>query len=229
MKTVPYTSCVGSLIYAQVCTHPDLAFVTGMLGRYQKNSDKSHWDGVKKALRYLQGTKGLMLTYKKSDAPLEIVGYSDSDFAGCLDTEKSTLGYIFTLTNGAISWKRSKQTITTSSMMYAEFIACYEANRQTKWLKKFVPGLRVIDNIEKSLKIYCNNEPTVQYSYNNKKSDASKHINIKYYVVNEKIQDQTISLEHISTKQMLVNLFTKSLPPNVFNEHIADMGLRESI
>jgi hypothetical protein len=99
MKAVLYASVVGSLMYAQVCTHPDLAFVTGMLVRYQKNSGKPHWDGVKKALRYLQGTKCLMLTYKKSDAPLEIVGYSDSDFAGCLDTEKSTSGYIFILTN----------------------------------------------------------------------------------------------------------------------------------
>jgi hypothetical protein len=108
IKTVPYASVVGSLMYAQVCTHPDLAFVTGMLGRYQKNSNKPHWDGVKKVLRYLQGTKSLMLTYKKSDAPLEIVGYSDSDFAGCLDTEKSTSGYIFTLANGVISWKSSK-------------------------------------------------------------------------------------------------------------------------
>jgi hypothetical protein len=124
-----------------------------------------------------------MLTYKKSDAPPEIVGYSDSDFAGWLDIEKSTSGYIFTLTNGAISWKSSKQTITTLSMMYAEFAACYEATGQVEWLKKFVPRLRVVNNIEKLLKIYCDNEPAVQYSYNNKKSDASKHINIKYYVV----------------------------------------------
>jgi hypothetical protein len=90
-------------MYAHVCTRPDLAFVTGMLGRYQKNPSKPHWDGVKKALRYLQGTKGLMLTYKKSDAPLKIVGYSDLDFTGCLDIEKFTSGYIFTLANGAIS------------------------------------------------------------------------------------------------------------------------------
>jgi hypothetical protein len=103
MKAVPYASAVGSLMYAQVCTHPNLAFVIGMFGRYQKNPGKPHWDGVNKALRYLQGTKGLMLTYKKSDAPLEIVGYSDSNFADCLDTEKSTSGYIFTLANGAIS------------------------------------------------------------------------------------------------------------------------------
>jgi hypothetical protein len=53
MKAVTYVSAVGSLMYAQVCTRPDLAFVTGMLGRYQKNPGKPHWDGVKKVLRYL--------------------------------------------------------------------------------------------------------------------------------------------------------------------------------
>jgi hypothetical protein len=113
--------------------------------------------------------------------------------------------------------------------MYAEFVACYEVIGQAEWLKKFVPGLRVVDNIEKSLKIYCSNELAVQYSYNNKKIDASKHINIKYYVVKEKIQDHTISLEHISTKQMLTDSFTKCLLPNVFKEHVAGMGLRENL
>jgi hypothetical protein len=103
MKVVPYASAIRRLMYAQVCTHPDLAFVTKMLERYQKNPGKPHCDGVKNTLRYLQGTKGLMLMNKKSNAPLEIVGYSDSDFAGCLDTEKSTSGYIFTLSNGALS------------------------------------------------------------------------------------------------------------------------------
>jgi hypothetical protein len=112
--------------------------------------------------------------------------------------------------------------------MYAEFVACYEATGQAEWLKKFVPGLRVVDSIEKPLKIYYDNEPAVQ-SYNNKKSDASKHINIKYYVVKEKIQDHTISLEHISTKQMLADPFTKDLPPNVFKDHVAGMGLRGSL
>jgi hypothetical protein len=113
--------------------------------------------------------------------------------------------------------------------MYAEFVACYEATGQAECLKKFIPGLRMVDSIEKPLKIYCDNEPVAQYSYNNKKSDASKRINIKYYVVREKIQDHTISLEHISTKQMLADPFTKCLSPNVFKEHVADMGLRESL
>jgi hypothetical protein len=71
------------------------------------------------------------------------------------------LGYIFTLAGGAISWKSSKQTVTTSSTMYAEFIACYEATGQVNWLKKFIPGLKVIDNIDELLSLYCDNIPTV--------------------------------------------------------------------
>jgi hypothetical protein len=117
-------------MYNQVCTHPDLAFVTGMLGRYQKNLSIDHWNGIKKALRYIQGTKCLMLTYERSDS-LEIVGYLDSDFAGCLDTDRSTSSYVFKLAGGAISWSSSKQTVMISSMMYAEFVACYEAMGQT--------------------------------------------------------------------------------------------------
>jgi hypothetical protein len=107
MKSIPYASAIGSLMYAQVYTHPDLAFMTGMLDRYQKNPGISHWNGINKALRYIQGTKGLMLTYERSDS-LKIVGYSDSDFTGYLNTDRSTSGYVFKLTGGAISWSSSK-------------------------------------------------------------------------------------------------------------------------
>jgi hypothetical protein len=67
-----------------------------------------------------------MLRYKKTDN-LEVIGYSDTDFMECADSQKSTSGYVVTFTNGAISWKSSKKRIIISSMMYAEFIACYEA------------------------------------------------------------------------------------------------------
>ena len=84
-----YASIIESMMYAQVCTRPDLAFITGMLGSYQPNPEMDHWKAAKKALCYLQGTKGLMLTYKRS-GNLEVVGYSDTNFAGCVDTKKST-------------------------------------------------------------------------------------------------------------------------------------------
>src|SRR6185437_340235 len=92
-------------------------------------------------LRYLQGNKEYMLTYKRTEN-LEVVGYLDTDFAGCVDTKKSTSGYVFTLANGAISWKSSKQSLTAASTMQVEFVACYEAVGQAVWLKGFIPGLR---------------------------------------------------------------------------------------
>jgi hypothetical protein len=80
----------------------------------------------------------------------------------------------------AISWSSSKQTVMTSSTMYVEFVACYEATGQVMWLKKFIISLRVVDNIERPLKLYCDNEPTVLYSHNNKKTKAVNHITLGF-------------------------------------------------
>ena len=126
MSNIPYAYIVGSLMYAQTCTRPDISFAVGMLGRYQSNPGIEHWKVANKVLRYLQGTKDHMLTYKRSDH-LETVGYSDSDYAGCCDTRKSTCGYVYLLANGAISWKSAKQTVIAASTMKVKFMACFEA------------------------------------------------------------------------------------------------------
>ena len=97
-------------------------------------------------MRYLQRTKDYKLTYRKLDQ-LEIIGYSDSDFAGCRDSMKSTSGYIYLLAGGAISWKSVKQSIVATSTMEAEFVACYEASNHGIWLRNFVTRLRIMDGI----------------------------------------------------------------------------------
>jgi len=107
MKAYPYASLVGTLMYAQICTRPDIAYVVGVLGRFQSDPGLDHWRTAKKVLRYLQGTQDYMLTYNRSDL-LEIVGYIDSDFAGCPNSRKSTSGYIFLLASGAVSWRSMK-------------------------------------------------------------------------------------------------------------------------
>nr|CAN61880.1 hypothetical protein VITISV_018026 [Vitis vinifera] len=157
MERFPYASVVGSLVYAQVCTRPDIAYIVGMLGRYLSNPGMDHWKKAKRVMRYLQRTKDCMLTYRRS-SHLEIVGYSDSDFARCLDSRRSTLGYIFMLAGGVVSWKSVKQTLIASSTMEVEFIACYEASNHGIWLRNFFTQLRIVDGIEKSLRINCDNK-----------------------------------------------------------------------
>nr|KYP42478.1 Retrovirus-related Pol polyprotein from transposon TNT 1-94 [Cajanus cajan] len=120
-------------MYAQVYTHPDIAYITGMLGRYLSNPGLDHWKEVKRVMQYLKRTKNYMLIYRRLDQ-LEIVGYTNSNFVGCQDNMKSTSGYIYMLAKGAISWKSVKQSLIASSTMVAEFIACYEASNHGIWL-----------------------------------------------------------------------------------------------
>ena len=211
-------------MYAQVCTRPDIAFIVGMLGRYMSNPGVDHWKAAKRVMQYLKRTKDFMLTYRRSDS-LEIFGYSDSDFAGCQDSKRSTSGYVFMLVGGAISWRSSKQTLISSSTMATEFIACYEASNHGIWLRNFVIGLRVVKGIERPLKLYCDNNSAVLYSNNNRSSSKSKHIDIKFLVVKERVQNGQLSIEHIGTNSMIADSLTKGLPTKVFHQHTASMGV----
>ncbi|RVW83177.1 Retrovirus-related Pol polyprotein from transposon TNT 1-94 [Vitis vinifera] len=87
-----------------VYTRLDIAFVVGMLGIYQSNPGINHWRATKKVMRYFQRTKYYMLMYKQNDN-LEVIGYSNSDYIGCIDSRKSTSGYVFMLAGGAVSWR----------------------------------------------------------------------------------------------------------------------------
>ena len=129
MKTIPYANVVGSLMYAQVCTRPDIAFIVNVLGRYLSNPGHDHWVAAKKGMRNLQIKKDFMLVYRRVDN-LKVVVYSYSDFGYCSDDRKSTSRYIFMLASGTISWKSVKQSLIASSTMYDKFVACYGASSQ---------------------------------------------------------------------------------------------------
>jgi len=107
MHDKPYASTIESLMYPQVCTCPDIAFIVGVLGRYLINPDMDHWTIVKRVMCYFKRTKNYMLTYRRSEI-LKIIGFSDYDFAGCQDSKRFTLVYVFMLARGVISWKSAK-------------------------------------------------------------------------------------------------------------------------
>ena len=126
-----------------------------------------HWKAAKKVIRYLQGTKDYMMMYRRVDY-LEVTGYSDADFAIYMDLRKSTSEYIFMLAGGAISWRSVKQTLTATSTTKAEFVSCFEATSHGVWLRSFIMGLRVVDSIKRSLRLYCDNFVAIFLAKNNK-------------------------------------------------------------
>ena len=103
MRQVPYASIVGSLMYAMLCTKPDIYYSVGIVSRYQSNAGLKHWQAVKYILKYLWRTRDYILVYHSED--LILIGYTDSDFQSDLNFKKFTSGYVFTLGGGAISWE----------------------------------------------------------------------------------------------------------------------------
>ncbi|KAM1016639.1 hypothetical protein ACFX15_045458 [Malus domestica] len=228
MASKPYASLVGSLMYAQVCTRPEIAYAISILGRFRSNHGNAHLIAAKKVLRYLQRIKKYRLVYKR-DSRLEPVGYSDSDFAGYLDSLKSTLSYIFMLANGAVLWKSVKQDTIATSTMQAEFVACYEATSQAIWLRNFISSLEIMDSIAKPVQIWCDNKVVIFYSKNNKRSPGTKHLNIKYALTRKKVKSGEIKVDYIETYAMLANPLTKVLPNAVFHKHAVNMGVTTTL
>ena len=111
MSEVPYANAVGSLMYAMVCTRPNLSYSVSLVSRFMANPGKAHWQALKWILRYIKGSIGKSLIYGEvkgyQENTVVIEGFVDSDFAGCLDTRKSLTGYVFTAFGTAISWKTS--------------------------------------------------------------------------------------------------------------------------
>ncbi|KAH9689155.1 Integrase catalytic domain-containing protein [Citrus sinensis] len=143
MARVPYASAVGSLMYAMVCTRPDISQAVSMVSRYMHNPGKNQWLVVKWILRYLYETIDVGLLFKK-DCCQQCVGYCDSDFVGDLDKRISTTGHVFTLGGGPVSWRSILQSTIALSTMEAEYMAATEVVKEAIWLKGLLGDLGVI-------------------------------------------------------------------------------------
>ncbi|GJR43573.1 putative RNA-directed DNA polymerase [Tanacetum coccineum] len=154
MKGVPYALAIGSIMYAVMCTRPDIAFSQNLTSRYQQNTGESHWIAVKNILKYLRNTKDMFLVYGgDSTTELGVTCYTDASWETDRDDLRSQTGFVFVMNGGAINWKSSKQSTTAMSSMEAEYIAAMEAI----WIRKFISGLGVVPNIDKPMDMYCDN------------------------------------------------------------------------
>ena len=154
-----------------------------------------------------------------------MVGYLDFNFVGCLDSRKSTSGYVFLLARRAISWRSAKQTLVATSTIEAEFVSCLEAMSQAIWLRSFISGLQVVDSISNPLRIYYDNSIVVFLAKNNKSAIRNNHIDIKYSAIREHVKSNTVTIEHISTGLMIADPLMKGLPPKAYKEHVEHMRL----
>ena len=116
-----YSELVGSLLYLSVCTRPDTAQAVGVLARHMATPSMDHWTAAKAVLRYVAGTLDLGITFRQTSTAVE--GYCDADFAGDLDTRRSTTGFVFIMSGGAICWSSRLRPTVAVSTSEAEYMA----------------------------------------------------------------------------------------------------------
>ena len=123
-----------------------------------------------------------------------------------------------------MSWRSDKQSVTTSSTMEVEYVACYEATRHAVWIWDFILDLGVVDSIE-SIMMYCENTATMSFSNNLKGTLGARYIDIKYFMVKEKVEASLIIVVHMLTYSMVADPLTKALSVDIFEEHVSCAGL----
>ena len=224
MSRVPYASVVGSLMYAMMCTRPDICYAIGLVSRFQSNPGQKHWMAVNRILRYLKGTSNYMLFYQgKKD--LRLIGYSDADWGGDVDQCKSTLGYAFLLNDSTILWSSKKQSCVALSTMEAEYVACSAATQDAIWLRSFLQHLEIVKSALDPVTIFYDNTAALAVAKDPKYHGKTKHIKKRHNYIRDSITDKDVVQKYISTNNMVVDPLTKPIARDVFIRHVKSLGL----
>ena len=209
LASTPYRSAIGGLMYAARMTRPDILFAVTAASRYNQDPGNAHWAGVKRILSYLAGTVNHGLCYGTTDAINHLIGYSDSDFAGCEDSRRSTSGIILMLNGGPISWISHLQKPIANSTAEAEYYAAGHASREIAWLRNLLKeiGFEQLGPTP----LMCDNRSAVLMVQNPVFHDRTKHIDVKYHYVRQQYKLKNIEMLPVRSQDELADMLTKPL------------------
>lgn len=204
-----YRNVVGSLLL----TRPDIAFAVNKLSQFMHKPSTIHWLAAKRVLRYLAGTYtcGIFLSQHNN---LSLCAYYDADWAGNKDDYTSTWAYVVFLGQHPISWSTKKQTGVARSSTKAEYRAVLATASEVRWLYSLLCEVSVkLDNIST---IYCDNIGATYLSTNPVFHSRMKHLALDYHFTREQVQNHTLRVSHVSSKDQLADGLTKPLTRNRF-------------
>ena len=204
-----YQSITGSLLYLAQCTRYDL-----WLTRACSKPAEIHMTAAKHALRYLRGTTDLPIVYKRGQ--FWMVSYTNASFGANPDNRKSTIGYLFFLGGGLISFGSKTQSLTAQSTVESELQALSYGAREAVYLSNFLMELGF--KTFSSVPINSDSTGALSVEGNIMFSSRTKHIALRFFFVRELIKRNKIALHHKPTQQMLADIATKHLSKQRFRK-----------
>lgn len=216
-----FKQVLGSLIYLTTI-RPDLMFVVSLISRFMGQPTELHLQAAKRALRYLKGTTNFGIFYKKGGSD-NLVAYADSDYAGDLEDRKSTSGYVFLLSSGAVAWSSKKQPIVTLSTTEAEFVAAAYCASQVIWMRRILEKLG--HSQHGSTTMFCDNSSTIKLSKNPVLHGRCKHIDVRFHFLRDLAKEGTVELVFCGSQEQVANVMTKPLKLDVFQRLRCMLGV----
>lgn len=209
-----YKQLVGSMMYLTT-TRPDIMYAVNLISRYMSKPTVLHLSAAKRVLRYLQGTADFGILYKK-EGNKELIGFTDSDYAGSVEDRKSTSGYVFILSSTAVAWSSRKQPIVALSTTEAEFVAAAACTCQAVWMKRVLKKLGYEGN--ESTIIFCDNSSAIKLSKNHVMHGRSKHIDVRFHFLRDLVNEGVVQLKFCGTQKQVADILTKPLKLESFQE-----------
>ena len=223
IKKLPYRLLVGCLLYLSIGTCPDITYSVQQLSQFLDCYSYTHWNVAIHVVRYLSGTQNLKL-HLGGQNPTSLVGFTDSDWANCLNTRRSVGGHAYSLGSGIISWQARKQKTVAASSCEAEYTAAFEASKECIWLRTLLDSIDHTPTTPTT--ICCDNNTAINLSEDPTLHDRVKHIDIKHHFLRERVQSNEISLSYINTNDNVADIFTKALDTNKFSRFRGFLDLR---
>ncbi|XP_070044448.1 isoamylase 3, chloroplastic isoform X1 [Nicotiana tomentosiformis] len=202
-----YRRLVGKLNYLTV-TRPGISFPVSVVSQFMDSPRDSHWDAVVRILRYIKSApgKGLLL---EDQGHVQIVGYTDADWAGSPLDRRSTSGYCVLVGGHLVSWKSKKQNVVARSSAEAEYRAMAMATSELVWVKQLFKELKFGETSK--MELVCDNQAALHISSNPVFHERTKHIEIDCHFVREKILSGDNVTKFVKSNDQLADIFTKSL------------------
>lgn len=216
-----YQRLVGRLIYLSH-TRPDIAYAVSIVSRYMHDPRSGHMDVVNRILRYLKGCPGKGILFS-SHGHLRVEGYTDADWAGCLDDRKSTSGYCVFVGRNLVSWRSKKQSVVSRSTAEAEFRSMASGLCELLWVKILLVELGLFD--KGPLRLYCDNQASISIIHNPVQHDKTKHIEIDRHFIKEKLDGGSLRVSYVKSIDQLADILTKGVSVLSFEDVCSKMGL----
>jgi hypothetical protein len=206
-----YRSMIGSLLYL-CASRPDIMLSVCLCVRFQANLKECQLMAVKRIFWYLVLTPNLGLWYPKGST-FTLLGYSDSNYAGCRVERKSTFGTCQFLGRSLVSWSSKKHNSIALSTAEAEYVAAGACCAQLLWMKQ---TLRDFGCVQSKIPLLCDNEGAIKLADNPVNHSRTKHIHIHHHFLRDHQAKGDIAVQHVRTEFQLVDIFTKPLDESRF-------------